>query len=399
MRSLFAAFMLCLMPLDGMAQERYVSDEIKPYMEHIEVLGMPPVDYVMDLFRRYDVVILCEASHLEVTAYDLIGEILADRRFIDSVGCVMTEVGNYVLKDRFAELLTAENLDDAGFEEQMLLLARNLMHQALWGKTNYYDFLKNIYEINKGLPAEKKIRYIPTDIPFSWNQTKGWTSEDYNNYAERAYPSRDQVMAANAITELIKMFDGDDLRKKALIILNSRHAYQYYDTQSGVEPAAGVIFTQFPGRVANVMLHDVNPDDDGREEYDRLKADGRWDAAFAAMGNPPSGFDLEGSPFGKDTFESWIEPVEPILYQDVFTGYIFYKSPFEWIDSWGYDGLVPDNFIDEVLRRRNIFLAHENYSREDVKSENDVQTAMPYKDQELMKSQIGKYYRTTGENR
>jgi hypothetical protein len=393
MKNLFLAFLICLMPLKGVAQARYVSEDIKPYMEHIEAHGVAPVDYVMDLFRRHDVVILCEASHLETTAYDLIGEILSDRRFIDSVGCVMTEVGSYVLKEKFAELLTAENQDDAVFEQQMLLLARNLMHQAYWEKTNYYGFLKNIRDINKGLPAEKKIRYIPTDIPFSWNQTQSWTSEDYNNFAERSYPSRDEVMASNAITELIKMFDGDGPRKKALIILNSRHAYQYYDTQSGVRPAAGVVFAQFPGRVANVMLHDIDPDDDDREEYDRLKADGKWDAAFAAMGNPPSGFDLEGSPFGMDTFESWIEPVEPILYQDVFTGYIFYKSPFEWEDSWGYDGLVPEDFADEVLRRLNIFPARGNYSREDIKRINNVQKVMPYKDQQLMKSQLGKYYR------
>lgn len=388
---------LCLMPLGSMAQETYVAEEIKPYMEYIEAHGIPPVDYVMDLFQRYDVVILCEALHPEMTAYDLIGKILSDQRFIDSVGCVMTEVGSYVLKDKFEEILNANNQDDKVFEEQMLLLAQNMMHQSSpWEKTNYYEFLKNIYRINKGLPAKKKIKYVPTDIPFSWNQTQGWTSKDLNNFANRVYPTRDQVMATNAITELIKMFDGDGPRKKALIILNSRHAYQYYEAQSELEPAAGVIFAQFPGRVANVMLHTINIDITKMEEtdqFDYLKADGRWDAAFAAMGNPPSGFDLKGSPFGKDTFESWIEPTTPILYQDVFTGYIFYKSPFEFIYSWGYNSLIPDNFIDEILRRCNIVNPRRNYSREDIKSDNDVETEMPYKNQKLMKSQLEKYYR------
>ena len=43
-------------------------------------------DYILGLFARYDIVILCERDHREMTQYELILDILADKRFIKEVG-------------------------------------------------------------------------------------------------------------------------------------------------------------------------------------------------------------------------------------------------------------------------------------------------------------------------
>ena len=45
---------------------------IRPYAEFVEQCSTSPVDYVMGLFERYDVVILSERHHAEITQYDFI---------------------------------------------------------------------------------------------------------------------------------------------------------------------------------------------------------------------------------------------------------------------------------------------------------------------------------------
>ena len=51
-------------------------------------------DYVLGLFDKYDVLVLCERDHREWTQYDLILDILADKRFTRKVGNLYTEIGN-----------------------------------------------------------------------------------------------------------------------------------------------------------------------------------------------------------------------------------------------------------------------------------------------------------------
>ena len=47
----------------------YDPAEVKPYVSYLEEHAQPPVDYVMELFSRFDLVILCERTHPEITQW------------------------------------------------------------------------------------------------------------------------------------------------------------------------------------------------------------------------------------------------------------------------------------------------------------------------------------------
>lgn len=67
---------------------------VNEYTEYLRENKQEINDYIIDLFDKYDHVILCERSHREMTQYDMIYNLITDKRFIDNVGCVFTEVGN-----------------------------------------------------------------------------------------------------------------------------------------------------------------------------------------------------------------------------------------------------------------------------------------------------------------
>ena len=52
-------------------------------------------EYILSLFEKYDIVILCERDHREITQYDLILDVISDERFRAEVGNVYTEIGNF----------------------------------------------------------------------------------------------------------------------------------------------------------------------------------------------------------------------------------------------------------------------------------------------------------------
>ncbi len=83
--------------------------------------------------------------------------------------------------------------------------------------------------------------------------------------------------------------------------------------------------------------------------------DGKWDAAFAVLGYPSLGFDFQGSPFGSDEFDYFAVPF-PIgrKYQEIFTGYVFYKPLDEHRMTFAIPGLLDPSFAGEMLKRCQI---------------------------------------------
>jgi hypothetical protein len=79
---------------------------------------------------------------------------------------------------------------------------------------------------------------------------------------------------------------------------------------------------------------------------------GKWDAAFAVLGNPDLGFDFRGSPLGEDSFDYWSFLPTGLRYQDIFTGFVFFKPLAAQRMSVGIPaGSVDQAFADEILRR------------------------------------------------
>lgn len=78
------------------------------------------------------------------------------------------------------------------------------------------------------------------------------------------------------------------------------------------------------------------------------------DAAFARVGNPGRGFSFAGSPFGRDRFDLHHRAEKGRRYQDVFTGFVFYRPLEAHRLALGVPGLVDPEFLEEVKRRLSV---------------------------------------------
>jgi len=158
-------------------------------------------------------------------------------------------------------------------------------------------------------------------------------------------------MAENVIRQFNE-FRQAGTRNKALVIMDYRHAFPHLKGEGEVHNTCGYLMAAFPGKVANVMMNSeaILPGTTDQKAVLTAVQNGKWDAAFAALNNPALGFDFKGSPFGKDDFDYW--PFNTGLnYEDVFTGFVFFKPLKDHRLSFGIPGVADSRLKDEILRR------------------------------------------------
>ncbi len=305
---------------------------IRPYVDFLRDQKTGPVDYVMRLFDRHDIVILCERMHPEWTQYELVARIVRDPRFVHRVGHVFTEVGTSSLRPHVARLLQGPELGD----QQLLGVYRDMAD--LWPNANFGELLRQVHALNLRLPPHQRVMVYPSGMPFDW---QGMTAERYRA-ALAALPDRDRVMAEQII-ETVRGFRG---RTKALVIMNYRHAFRPFPDGDKGDNVGRYLHEAFPGRVANVLLNQMHPTlfaTDRRAMFAPI-SEGKWDAAFAVAGDRAVGFDLASSPFGSDHFDFFPFRLRPATYEQMFTGFVFYLPLARHRMVVGLPGLLADGF-------------------------------------------------------
>ncbi len=363
---LFVALSIGILSGSGLesAEIKY-KNEIAPYVDFLKTQNTSPTDYVMGLFEKYDIVILCERYHPEITQYEMIYDIVSDKRFIESVGHVFTELGCSSDNDKVHDFLYMESTDKNAIRQAALNLQRNLAWHPFWQPFNFYNFLVKLQAVNSNLAPEKKVNLYFSDLPFSW---EGMTTEKYKEFRKQL-PKRDRIMAQQVISKFNEILKSKSTRKKALIIMNYRHGFNDFTFPNGKKNAnfGRFIFDEYPGRVANVMINSLAllPGTNDTSVVDSPVNDGKWDAAFEVLGNPALGFDFAGSPLGKDPFDYFPAIKKTHAYKDIFTGYIFYKPLKDLRHAVGIPGVFDDGWDKKILKRMEI--AGTKMNREEMK--------------------------------
>lgn len=327
--------------------------ELVPYVDFLKKQKMNPVDYVMDLFDRYDIVILGERDHRDTTQYELITKIISDKRFIEKVGNVFTEIGVNNRETWANEVLKGKYDTYADFETELRKLYREMFFYPYWEKYSYWLLLTSIYKVNASLPEKKKIDYYPLDVSFDWRLYT--TPLQYSTFMDTLDDHRDRDIGRCFITAYNQILEKKGKsRKKALVIFNTYHSFQNYRLETNSEwldPAAAFIFKKYPGRVANIMINNRLTFKKGS---DILCSEGKWDAAFKWTGNQAVGFDFANSPFGCDVFDRYDKPLKALTYKDIYTGFIFYRPIEQWVLAIGIPGIIDQEFLPEFERRLTV---------------------------------------------
>ena len=328
-----------------------------PYVNFLKKQHTGPVDYVIGLFDKYDVVVLCERAHPEMTQWDFIYDIVRDPRFIGKAGHVFTEYGHTGMQDYMDKFMLTDSLDAAGVREHVMHIMHNMPVWPSWSNYNLYQYLTRLYYLNQKLPPGKRVRHHFTDAAMDWSAIK--TVKDYQEYQKNFLWHRDEIMAGTIIREMRDLSKDAAKPPKCLVIMNYRHAMDLTDRLPDVTRGNTFEFLKdsFGTRTVNVLINT-------RFILSVPVASGVWDAAFKKTGNKPVGFNFQGSPFGACYFDLFpfdvlFQPVRKsnnpssngsLRYQDVFTGFVFtnpVKDQYLRGDTPGYF----DGFEDEYARR------------------------------------------------
>jgi hypothetical protein len=320
---------------------------ITPYVSFLKNQSTSSKDYILDLFKTHDIVVVCERLHPEFTQYQFLVDVISDERFITKVGNIFTEVGVSSLNPSLNNFLHRKNMTKEERDKQIVKFRRDLAWSVLWDNTNYSFLLEKLYDLNNKLSAKEAVNLYPSDIPFDWSKAD---SLYYQTSVLPLLKARDSVIAAQIIQRFDSIKASSSKHKKALVVLNSRHAFNndFYVAGRQIKNAAWFLFKRYGNRAANVLLNCNNWD---QQNNATLLQQGKWDAASAATGNKSIGFDFINSPFGKDGFDLWIPGNTKLTYQDVFTGFVFYKAIEDQKLITGVPGFLDSAYLDDFFRR------------------------------------------------
>ena len=328
-----------------------VNAETREYADFIKSHSKDPVDYIFGLFDRYDLVVLDERMHEEYTQYDLITKIVSDQRFAEKIGNIYTEIGSVSFQDDLNNYLSRDFTNEDSLNKATAILLRSCNPiWPLWGCTNMYDLLKHVNGMNNHSDDNHRINWYFTDMPVNWETMTPakWQAEPKD--------SRDRIMADNIIKIYKKKTATNESKKKGLVIMDVRHAFGLIRDNKGRKTdhyfnetnTTAFLMDLLPGKTCNVLINSVPF---GLGVIFTPTQHGKWDKAFELAGDPDAGFDFAGSPFGLDKFDNLLgSPPEGLKYQDVFTGFIFYKPLEQHIRKTGYPYLLY-NFEDSLMRR------------------------------------------------
>lgn len=319
--------------------------------------GISPKEYIFDLFKKSDIVILGERDHRDTVQYDFILDLLADPRFSEEIGHVYTEVGCYNRTADVNRLLQSSYLSDTVFMDSLFSYYRNKtdIFYAMWEKCNRVKFLRGLYDINRN--SSKKITLGLTDCVFSWDDIH--TVEDYKEYWESpANIYRDSVMCAH-IAEMYARQTPLCGKRKALVITNQPHALNYSWIQKKSKRPylrQGQWMKQTFGEenVKIVLLNWFDWEFFNGQNYPMI-ANGHWDAAFELMNCRPFGLDLKDTPYGETAFHLLPKHDRDLRWQDVADGLIYDAPLYDHVAAWGIEGILTKEFEEELVRRFELF--------------------------------------------
>ena len=347
------------------------NNSTKPYVDFLKKQHTNPVDYVIGLYDKYDIVVLCERAHPEMTQWDFIYDIIRDPRFIHNVGHVFTEYGQVGMQDYLNKFMLTDSLSETEVHDHVIHIMRNMPVWPSWTNFNLYQYLTRLYYLNQKLSPENRVQHHFTDAAVDWSSIK--TNNDYKDYQKKCLWNRDEIMANTIIEEMTCLSKSAFKEPKCLVIMNYRHAMDLTDRLPDIQRGNTYEFLKdsFGNRAANVLINT-------RFIISVPIAGGVWDAAFEKNGNKALGFNFQGSPFGTCYFDLFpfdilFQPLRKnncpssngsLRYRDVFTGFVFthpIKDQYFQSNTPGYF----DGFEEEYIRR-SACLSDENKKGADI---------------------------------
>ncbi len=339
----------------------FAQKELTPYIEFLQK-QQSPKEYLFKLWEDSDIIILGERDHRDTTQYNLILDILSDKRFIENIGHLYLEVGVINATTDANTLIKKGFKSQTEFNQHFISLQmKEVWHPQPWLNYNRFQLLNGLANINQNLSKEEQISIGFIDMEFSWDNM---TVEKYKNFVttemNKEFSTREKIMADN----FLALYSTQPYRKgskKALIITSREYAgkqtFSYKNKET--KRQAGYIKDVLGEKVKTVALNwyrwvplswqtHILPN-----KTNGPSADGKWDAAFEITGCIPAGYNLANSPFGNDEYD--YAYASNMKWEDVFDGFIFYEPFYNHTAKIGFPFKLNTDQAEEIVRRTIIY--------------------------------------------
>ncbi len=325
---------------------RNVPDDVVPFVDFLSGVTTSPEAFILNMLASHKLVINGE-YHRRKVSWDMLKRLINLPDFPDIAGCIFMELPSYhqPLMDQF---FNSETLDSD-------IIIKIFQDEQLngWRDRDEFEFLCELWEINRSLPQDKKIRVVLTDyqIPYSaiTNREEAQETEDRNSHM------------ADVIVNTIAQ--SNDTRHN-LFLVGCAHAYK--SKQPGIasapqgKEAALTAGAQIAERLGNdnvfTIFQHVLPSDNSGGNKSAIRG-GIFDLAFEKNGNRPVGFELANSPFGNEPFDGIYEIKYNLAtgtYADNFDGYLFLAPLKNEPKSIPLTEIFTDEFVAEMQRRASV---------------------------------------------
>jgi hypothetical protein len=311
--------------------------------------GKPPQDYVIDLYKQHDLVILGEWHNVKEHKDFLIS--LIPRLYHEAgVRCIAWEFSRQADNDRLEKLVTAAEFDRAA----ALDFARDQgAHE--WDSKEHWDVIEAVWRLNRSLEPEKpRLRFIGIfpdwDIPeimITWG-TKPHDSPECQAIIEK-------MKTADAI--YAQPIDDEILAKgiKGLAYVGRCHDFTHYefkpDQNFGRPVMANILYKKYGERVFQVWLDAgfLDPIED----------------VMALRKDTPVGFDLFASPFANILSRSgWDAPEVPLA--KIARGYVYLGSSVNLHKNTPIKGFVTEEMFKKYRQYYETDFARKFANAEEV---------------------------------
>jgi len=304
----------------SMPEKSYYAENIRQYKEE-------PVNYIMQLFDKYDIVILCERWHSECTQWEFFSKIIMNDTFAAKVQNVFTEIGIIQNQERLNSYMNTHFSTEEDLQRATAVIVRDVSLWPLWNNTNFYDFVLHLHQYNATKDSLRRINLFFTDS-FKWNEIKN--PIQYDSIVRAT--NRDSIMAYNLINQYKKLTN-----KKCLLITNTRHAWNYGKNE------ASYIFKKFPDKTTVVLIN-------GTTQFLYPAMKGMLDASALEIPDSIWAIDFKNCPLGNIQFDLMPIKHDKCSYKDLFAGMVYCNHPSKWIGSVNYPFIL-DNYRDILLEK------------------------------------------------
>jgi len=307
-----------------------VPTDTTAFIEYLKEKGCNSKEFLLTKLIKYKLVMYGEI-HRRKASWDFLQGVAKDKIFAKSTGVIFMEMASHKQKDIDSFLA-----NDTINTELLLDVFRDYIDVG-WNDKGMFDFVKCIWQINRNLPDDKKIKIIAADTPrpFSTFLSRADMIKNDSKY------NRDEFMASTVINYLESKKDN----RNALFIVGTGH------TCKTTKSAGSILSKKMSQDLYTIFQHSPRVEERSAK-YERIRY-GLFDYAFYKLGDEPNALDLKGSPFGKEPFDG-LNYEGSGTYQDNYDGYIFFGSLDDEPNGECLYDLYSDKFIKEIDKRLHL---------------------------------------------